>query len=128
MSTSAGPVTTVTRAPEHTANLGFQYDFQPFAWASMSARLDANYQDEMTFHPFNNQFDSTEDRWLLNARVSLNDIELGDRGSLRISAWGKNLADEEYREWGIDFGSLGFAGNVYGRPRTYGVDVVYNFQ
>ena len=28
---------------------------------------------------------------------------------------------------GIDFGSLGFAGAVYGAPRTYGVDVVYSF-
>ncbi len=121
-------VTTVARTPENTLSVGLQYDFAPFEWSTMSARLDAAYQDEMTFHPFNNQYDSTEDRWLLNARLSMDDIQLGDRGTLRISAWGKNLTDEEYREWGIDFGSLGYAGNVYGRPRTYGVDVVYNFQ
>ena len=48
-------------------------------------------------------------------------------GSLRISAWGKNLSDEEYQEWGIDFASLGFAGNTFGRARTYGVDFVFNF-
>ena len=94
----------------------------------MSARVDANYVDEFTFHPFQNRFDSTEDRWLINARLSLNDVAIGERGSLRVSAWGKNLTDEEYREWGIDFGSLGFAGNVFGKPRTYGVDVVYNFE
>ena len=120
-------VTTVARAPEHTLNIGLQYDFSPFSFGSMSARVDGNYLDEFTFHPYNNRYDSADDRWLLNARLSLNDVALGDRGSLRISAWGKNLADEEYVEWGIDFGSLGFAGTVFGQPRTYGIDVVYNF-
>ncbi|MEM0955300.1 MAG: TonB-dependent receptor [Pseudomonadota bacterium] len=120
-------VTTVGRSPEHTANIGLQYDFAPFTFGQLSARFDANYTDEFVFHPFQNQFDRASDRWLLNARVSLNDVQLGDAGSLRISAWGKNLADEEYEEWGIDFASLGFAGNTFGRVRTYGLDVTYNF-
>ena len=72
-------------------------------------------------------FLTADDRWLVGARLSLNDISVGDKGSLRISAWGKNLTDEEYREWGIDFASLGYAGNVFGQPRTYGVDLVYRF-
>lgn len=118
----------VSRTPENTLSVGLQYDFAPFSWSSMSARLDANYLDEMVFHPITNQYDGTDDRWLLNARVSMNDIAVGERGSLRISAWGKNLADEEYREWGIDFGSLGYAGNVYGAPRSYGIDVSYRFE
>ncbi len=119
--------TTVSRAPENTANIGLQYDFSPFSFGSVSARVDANYTDEFVFHPFNNQYDAADDRWLVNARVSLNDIPIGERGSLRVSAWGKNLTDEEYREWGIDFGSLGFAGNVYAKPLSYGVDLVYTF-
>ncbi len=120
-------ITTVTRAPEHTGNIGLQYDFAPFDFGSLSARFDATYTDEFVFHPFQNQFDAAQDRWLLNARVSLNDISLGDVGTLRVSAWGKNLADEEYEEWGIDFASLGWAGNTFGRPRTYGIDFVVNF-
>ncbi len=120
-------VTTVTRAPEHNGNIGLQYDFAPFDFGSLSARVDASYSDEFVFHPFQNQFDAARDRWILNARVSLNDISLGDVGTLRVSAWGKNLADEEFEEWGIDFASLGWAGNTFGRPRTYGVDFVVNF-
>ena len=120
-------ITTVPRSPEHTANIGLQYDFAAFTFGQLSARIDANYTDEFTFHPFQNQFDSASDRLLINARVSLNDIQMGDAGSLRISAWGKNLTDEEYEEWGIDFGTLGFAGNTFGRVRTYGLDVTYNF-
>ncbi len=121
-------ITTVPRAPEHTANLGLQYDFQPFSWGALSARVDVAYTDEFTFHPFQNRYDSADDRTLVNARISLEDIALGDAGSLRISAWGKNLTDEEYREWGIDFDSLGFAGDTYGRPLTYGVDLVYEYR
>ncbi len=120
-------VTTVGRSPEHNANIGLQYDFAPFNFGALSARVDATYTDEFVFHPFQNQFDRAEDRWIYNARVSLNNVSLGDMGSLRISAWGKNLSDEEYQEWGIDFASLGFAGNTFGRARTYGVDFVFNF-
>ena len=120
-------VTTVPRAPENTAAIGLQYDFAQFSFADVSARLEATYLDSFTFHAFQNQYDSADARWLMGARVSLNNIQLGDAGALRISAWGKNLADEEYREWGIDFGSLGYAGDVYGTPRSYGIDVVYTF-
>lgn len=120
-------VTTVARTPENTLSLGLQYDFAPFSFGELSARVDANYTDEFVFHPFQNQFDAAQDRWLFNARVSLNQVSLGDAGSLRVSVWGKNLTDEEYEEWGIDFASLGFAGNVFGRARTYGIDLVYNF-
>ena len=43
-----------------------------------------------------------------------------------IAVWGKNLTDEAYRVHGIDFGGLGYAGNVYGEPRSFGVDL--NFE
>lgn len=45
---------------------------------------------------------------------------------MRVSrCGGKNLADEEYLVFGIDFDSIGFAGNRFGWPRTYGLDVEY---
>ena len=122
--------TTMQQAPENSASLGVQYDFEPFSFGALSARVDVAYKDAFTFHPFNNQYDSTDDRTLVNGRLSLNDIKLDccDDSALRVSLWGKNLTDEEYRNWGIDFSSLGFAGNVYGEPRTYGLDVVYTYK
>ncbi len=119
--------TTVAQAPENTASLGVQYDFEPFSFGALSARLDAAYKDSYVFHPFQNQYDAAEDRTLLNARLSLNDVAAGD-GTVRVSLWSKNLTDEEYRNWGIDFGSLGYAGNTYGEPRTYGIDLVYTYR
>ena len=118
-------VTTMPGAPEHTANIGLQYDFRLAAWAAASLRFDATYTDEIAFHPFLNQYDSSDGHWLLSARASLKDIELGGNGRLHVSLWAQNIADEEYRNWGIDFGSLGYAGATWGQPRTYGIDFVY---
>ena len=120
-------ITTVTRAPENTASLGLQYTFQPTDLGALSARVDFAYTDGYTFHPFLNEFDRADSRTLVNARITLDDLAMGKDSTLRLSAWAKNLTDEEYREWGIDFGTLGFAGATYGRPRTFGIDAVYNF-
>ena len=121
--------TTVSQAPENTGALGVQYDFEPFSFGQLSARVDVSYRDEMVFHPYQNLYDSADDRTLVDARLSLNEIPLGDdNGTLRISAWGKNLTDEEYRAWGIDFGALGFAGDTYGDPLSYGLDLVYQMK
>ena len=98
-------ISTVTRSPEHTASLFVDYAFDPMSFGTLSASVGAVYTDDMVWHPFLNQFDSTDDRTLVQARVTLGDIGLGDSGAFRISAWGKNLTDEEYREWGIDFGN-----------------------
>jgi len=119
--------TTVTRAPESTGTVGLQYSL-PNAGGigTFSARVDVNYTGSMVFHPFQNQYDSAESRTITNARVTLDQIPVGD-GNLRLSAWVTNLTDEEYRNWGIDFGALGFAGATWNQPRTYGVDLGYQF-
>ena len=116
---------TAIPAPENTASIGLQYDFKPTALGALSLRFDATYTGSTRFHPFLNQHDSAESRWLLDARLSFNDISFGDGDALRISLWVKNLADKEFREWGIDFATLGFAGATWGRPRSYGIDLVY---
>lgn len=123
---------TIQQAPENTASIGVQYDFKPFSFGALSTRLDVAYKDTYVFHPFENEWNSPDSRTLVNGRISLNDVRLGccsdgDKGSLRISLWGKNLTDEEYINWGIDFSSLGFSGATYGEPRTYGLDLVYTY-
>jgi iron complex outermembrane receptor protein len=114
------------RTPENSASAIVSYDFQPFSWGQLNARIEANYRDEMVFHPQLNLYDSTDDQTLINARVTLSDIEILG-GNLMVAAWGRNLADEHYREWGIDFATLGFAIDSFKEERTYGVDVMYRF-
>lgn len=123
-------VARVPMSSRNNASLGIQYDFEPFSFGALSARLDLSYQSKHIHNPINYQFDSPGSRTLVNGRISLNDISLGccsDKSRLRVSLWGKNLTDEEYINFGIDFGSLGWAGAVYGEPRTYGLDLVYTY-
>lgn len=121
----------VPHAPKNTAALGVQYDFAPFSFGMLSARLDITFKDKFVFHSYENEWTSPASRKLVNGRVSLNNIKFGccDRSSeLSLSLWGKNLTDEEYISWGIDFSSLGFAGATFGDPRSYGVDLVYRYR
>lgn len=120
-------VTTVTRAPENTGSMGLEYSLPNTGIGRFSARVDVTYTDSMTFHPFQNQFDSADSRTVANARLTLDELSVGDDAELRLSAWVRNFTDEEYREWGIDFGTLGFAGNIWNQPRTFGFDAIYRF-
>lgn len=114
-------------APEHTAAFIAEYEFEPWSFGQFSMRADVTYSDEFTFHPQFTLYDRVDDYYLVNARATLADIPAGKDGRLRIAAWGKNLENKHYREFGIDFGSLGFAVNTYGELRSWGIDVTYEF-
>ena len=116
----------VPRAPENNGSAILSYDFQPFSFGELNVRVEATYQDEMVFHPQTNLYDSTEDQTLIHARATLHSMQVMG-GDLTVSAWGRNLTDEEYREWGIDFGTLGFAIDTFKEKRSYGVDLTYQF-
>lgn len=74
------------------------------------------------FEPLEN-----DQRTLINARLSLSDIKLGS-STLKVSAWGRNLTDDDYREFSFGYGaSLGLNVAQYGEPRTYGVDFALLF-
>ena len=48
-------------------------------------------------------------------------------GTVRaVTAWGKNLDDEEYRVHSI-LGNIAGTVDVWGAPRTYGLTVGYQF-
>ena len=46
---------------------------------------------------------------------------------MRLTAWCKNLTDEEYRLYDLDLGLLGFVEQAYGPPRQFGVTVSYHW-
>ncbi len=113
-------------APEHSGAVAIEYQPAPWSFGQMTFRVDATYVDSISFHPQLFLYDQTEAYTLVNARATLADIPLAD-GRLRVALWGKNLTDKEYREFGIDFGLLGFAVNNYGVLRRAGIDIVYQF-
>ncbi len=113
--------------PKHNAHAFLVYD-QPLPFAHFTARLDWSYQDEMTFLTPAPETNSGDSYQLWSARISLSDMSGFGDSRVRVSLWGKNLADEEYWNFGVDlFSFFGYAINSYGDPRTYGVDLEIEF-
>ncbi|ARS27501.1 TonB-dependent receptor [Sphingomonas sp. KC8] len=114
-----------------TLNASIQYELPAFDFGQLSARLDYNYRSKIYFHPTTvgtpyNDAIAGEKRGLFDGRITLSKLMLGTNEA-SIAVWGKNLTKKEYKANGIDFGGLGYAGNVYGEPRSFGVDLNYAF-
>ncbi|MGV3480855.1 MAG: TonB-dependent receptor domain-containing protein [Sphingobium sp.] len=111
-----------------TANLGVQYETPVGDLGKLSARADWTYRSKIYWHPVNpfNEEIADKGAGLLSARLTLSEIALGG-SQASISLWGKNLTKKDYLLSGIDFGSLGFAGVMYGDPRSYGVELALKF-
>jgi iron complex outermembrane receptor protein len=45
----------------------------------------------------------------------------------RVSAWCRNITNEEYRLYDLDLGLLGFIEQAFGPPRQVGVTVSYHW-
>ena len=120
--------------PEHSYNVSLNYTFPKLSDnGEMRARLDWSGMSEVVFTPkiSGNEDIAQDDYSVLNARVGYHDIAVGD-GTLAISAWIRNLTDEEYKIGGFKFDlasyGLGRAStSQWGEPRTYGLDISYSF-
>lgn len=78
-----------------------------------------------------NQYDGTNPNLvgdayeLLNARLTVSDIKVGEESSLKVALYGRNLTDEEYLIHGINLGAYDVG--TFGTPRSYGVEVTFDF-
>ena len=67
-------------------------------------------------------------RGLVDGQIRIDGIKLGGSGNgFGLTLWGKNLTNEKYVTRSVDFGQLGFAGVIYGDPRTYGLSLDFEF-
>ena len=62
----------------------------------------------------------------MNLRVGMEGLAVAN-GTLRAGVWARNLFDESYNTYGINFASLGPITNQYGNEATYGMDVTWEF-
>ncbi|MFN8627005.1 MAG: TonB-dependent receptor [Candidatus Binatia bacterium] len=118
-------------SPQNQATVGLTYTVRPTTAGVFSAHVNMTWQDK-TIWVANNQTPGAQatEGWayaLVNGRLAYTGIPL-QKGTLDIAIYGRNLFDRKYRTFGIDFGSqLGFGGNSYGAPRTFGLQLIYNF-
>ncbi len=119
-------------SPDHSISAGIGYTGPPTENGIFSARLDAYWQDSVVFLIKDNDLDAQGSYALLNGRIELGEIPV-ESGTVDLALWGRNLLDKSYREFGIDFGrpenrGLGYAGNIYGDPRTFGIEMIWNWE
>lgn len=121
-------------APEQTASLSTIYN-HTLAGSGMKllARLDVNYSSDYYTTPDNTKtvtiasgekipFGYVEAQTIVNGRLGLTSAN----DKIGVFLWGKNLTDEDY----IVDGFRDFFGTIVQhqmRPRTYGVELKYNF-
>jgi len=117
--------------PDQTLSAGLVFESDPLGSSGvvLGSRVDAIYADDIWWHPtgtFNEEI-KENGYTVFNASVSLSEIPIGSESQVKFILWGRNLLDEEYRRSGIDFGALGYAGVVYGEPRTYGLTMMFEY-
>ena len=130
-------------SPDNQFNLYADYVFARTSLGEVTGYVNLNWQDEWfasAAYPAlvavsrngptvpvlyeNRELDA---RTLIDARLSLENVEVGD-GMMRFTLWGKNLTDESYPTYGINFGNdLGLITQNYGDPRTFGIEVAYEY-
>jgi len=130
----------VPYTPENNFLLGLDWTMARTHYGTWDFHVDYSYLDDYVpyIDPDQNAASHIDDRSLVNARLALSDIALGD-GTLLVALWGQNLTDEDYRINTIPFGGVdqrvdpnggsgvGWTTSYFGDPRTYGVEVSYQF-
>lgn len=129
----------VPQAPDVTANLGVEWVL-PLGQVDFVARADYQYIGEMAFHTlqgeqtptiwnaffapgFNQDFSkSTRDAYgTLDLRIGL------EAEKWSVTAWGRNVTDEEYLQEIIPAPEFGGTFNHPSALRAYGIDAKYRF-
>ena len=109
----------MVQAPELSLNGIVRY----YATESLSFQIDFNHQGEQYFDITNSERSKEDAYTVFNARVG---YEVTD--NLTVSAYIKNLTDEEYRVYTFDFtGPAGLNQEFYAPPSWYGVTFSYLF-
>jgi iron complex outermembrane receptor protein len=118
--------------PKVTIHGGMQYLGQQTGYGKILVKLDYSYTSKRYFMTnilnglnFANAI-ADPGSAQVDARIGLLEIPVANT-ALDVSVFADNLTNEHNITAGIDFGSLGFAGNIYNQPRRIGVDVKVSF-
>ncbi len=113
----------VPASPRHTYSVTAEYYFPGVSIGELSARVHYHWQDGSAF-AVRGGYASRDSFGVVDASLQLSEVALGT-GRLLARVWGRNLADEEYPIHAIGFGV--FQLTQFNEPRSYGVDLSYEF-
>ena len=119
-------------APKYTGSIAGNVTVPLSGEARLVGRLGYSYTSsyQQFGNPLTAPFSKTTEgdaRGLVDGQLRIEGIKLGSGDGLGITFWGKNLTNKEYVTRSVDFGQLGFAGVIYGDPRTYGMSLDIEF-
>ena len=110
-------------APGFSTNLALSYSFSVSDAVSAEIAVDGRFQNETYHNALNEPLSESDEYWVINARFSVYLPE-----DWEVTAWSKNIADEDYMIQMSNNLALGNGARVYGPPRTYGVSVTKHFE
>ncbi len=115
-------------APQNSGTMAADYTFYYGDWGRGSVNISYNYMDNRDggVRRFDRNDLQLRDYYLWNGRISLSDMPAGD-GMLTFGLWGKNLLDREYEITTVNNLPHADRASIYGEPRSYGIDVIYNY-
>lgn len=112
-------------APQHSFRAHLTYDIAQTSIGNLSAYLNYAWVDDHFATTSTVNGDYMIDAYgVVDARLTLADIPGLAAGNLRVALWGKNLSDEEYA---YIHGPLFGGATAWADPRTYGIDLTYEF-
>lgn len=111
---------TLAQSPEWSHNLLAKYEWIVSENLMMDVAVDYSYQDETSggvlAENATESFSTTNIRWGLGS----------DDGEWRLTLWGRNVTDEYYYPAAYKGGNGPYVRSA-GLPRTYGINITYNY-
>jgi len=118
------PVFTVYTPPNATSGY-IDYEI-PINDMALRFHIDANYADAQ--YSFQSESVKTDSSFIVNGRIALADIKLNQTTKFTLSAWSRNLLNEQhiYRRSAANAAVLGDYAN-FNPPRTFGFEAAVKF-
>ncbi len=109
--------------PEWDIGALIRYEFGVPWGGRLALQGAATYLSEQFFDAFNSPSHLESSYTTVDARLSW----YSDNDKWEVSVFADNLTDEEYRTYAFDLAFLGFATDVYGKPRWVGGLISYSW-
>ena len=98
---------------------------RPVEWGTLIAHLDANAADG--YHALSSEANLTDKSFVVNGRLALGDIQIGDRATMQLSLWSRNLLNEDHTFVVSSNAGINGLTGIFNEPRTYGLDLTLEF-